>query len=130
MAENGVFLVWTLEDAIREIPGAAVHTWKVAGRTAIPAGRYRVQTTWSPRFKRPLPLVLDVPGFAGVRIGHAGNDHEDTDGCILCGLHRGPGVIGSSVAGGSLVCGRIADAEARGEDVWITIRNPESLRKA
>lgn len=73
---NDIFECFTLEDKVREI--------KYAGITAIPAGTYKVIVTWSPRFKRQLPLLIDVPGFDGVRI-HPGNDHTDTEGCILVG---------------------------------------------
>lgn len=71
---DGQFVCYTVEDAVRPS--------KVYGKTAIPAGVYKVTVTYSPRFKKPLPLLLNVPGYEGVRI-HAGNKHEDTEGCLL-----------------------------------------------
>ena len=83
---DGRFECWILEDFVRP-EGAA----KVPGATAIPAGVYEVKITHSPRFGRPLPLVVGVPGFEGIRI-HAGNTHRDTEGCLLPGTSaaRGP----------------------------------------
>ena len=52
----------------------------------IPAGEYRVCITYSPRFHRDLPLVMDVPNRSGIRI-HPGNYPKDTSGCILVGLN-------------------------------------------
>lgn len=62
---------------------------KIKARTAIPAGRYVVAMTWSPKYGRMVPEVQHVPGFVGIRI-HAGNDNSDTEGCILPGLQRDP----------------------------------------
>lgn len=93
---NGRWCCWTLEDELREQPGQPVERWKVKGSTAIPSGTYEVQITRSARFKTDLPLLLDVPGFTGIRI-HAGNTHKDTSGCLLVGLRRGElGFIGMS----------------------------------
>jgi hypothetical protein len=50
----------------------------------IPLGVYPIEYTWSPKFKRLLPL-LKVPHRKGIRI-HAGNSAADTKGCILLGL--------------------------------------------
>lgn len=73
---DDAFQCWTLEDIARPI--------KIPGNTAIPAGTYKVIITESNRFKRRLPLLVDVPGFAGIRI-HPGNCATDTEGCILVG---------------------------------------------
>ncbi len=73
---DGVFQCWTLEDVVRPA--------KIAHETAVPAGTYKVSITESNRFKRRLPLLVDVPGFEGIRI-HPGNCAADTDGCILVG---------------------------------------------
>lgn len=79
---DGERVCWTLEDrALRD--GEP----KVAGRSAIPPGRYRVTWAWSPRFQRQTLRLHDVPGFEGILI-HAGNRSKDTEGCILVGLTR------------------------------------------
>lgn len=48
----------------------------------IPALIYRVQVTRSPRFKRLLPLLSQVPGRSGIRF-HRGSQPEHSKGCIL-----------------------------------------------
>ena len=48
----------------------------------IPCGTYEVKVTWSPKFKRMLPLVLNVPGRSGIRV-HRGTKPEHSRGCIL-----------------------------------------------
>lgn len=77
---DGAYFCDTLEDTVRTGE-------KIAGKTAIPAGTYKVKITWSPRFKRYLPEILNVPNFSGVRI-HAGNSALDTEGCVLLGLNK------------------------------------------
>lgn len=75
----------TLEDVVRSGE-------KVYGQTAIPAGKYKVKKTYSPRFKKKLPEILNVPGFSGVRI-HSGNTAKDTEGCLLLGLNKAKGAV-------------------------------------
>lgn len=68
---------------------------KIYGNTAIPYGRYRVILTWSEKFKRILPEVLNVNHFTAIRI-HAGNSPGDTLGCILVGENRVKGGLVNS----------------------------------
>lgn len=78
---NGEFFCYTLEDADRFLETGGE---KVMGQTAIPRGLYQLVLNESRRFERLLPLLINVPQFAGVRI-HPGNTHRDTEGCILVG---------------------------------------------
>ena len=48
----------------------------------VPALIYRVQVTQSPRFKRLLPILTQVPGRSGIRF-HRGTKPEHSKGCIL-----------------------------------------------
>ena len=48
----------------------------------IPAGTYPIVVTWSPKFKRMMPIVLNVPGRSGIRF-HRGTKPEHSRGCIL-----------------------------------------------
>ena len=48
----------------------------------IPALIYSVQVTQSPRFKRLLPILQQVPGRTGIRV-HRGTKPEHSKGCIL-----------------------------------------------
>lgn len=85
--DSWTWLCWTLEDVVREVPGQPVASWKIKGRTAIPRGTYPIRVTRSNRFGVDLPLLLDVPGFEGIRI-HGGNTAADTEGCILVAHHH------------------------------------------
>jgi hypothetical protein len=77
---DDVFECFICEDAVRDE--------KIKGITAIPYGTYEVVVSYSPRFGRYLPLLLNVPNYTGVRI-HKGNVHEDTEGCLLPGVRKG-----------------------------------------
>ena len=103
---------FTLEDVVRET--------KIPNETAIPEGKYRVITTYSERFKRVLPLLLDVPGFTGIRI-HSGNDNSDTSGCILVGQTHGFDWIGQSRKAFDLLYAKIVTALKAGMEIEIEI---------
>lgn len=48
----------------------------------IPALIYKVSVTQSPRFRRLLPYLNQVPGRSGIRV-HRGTRPEHSKGCIL-----------------------------------------------
>jgi hypothetical protein len=109
---NDEFVCDTLEDTVREV--------KVKGKTAIPSGIYDIIVTFSNRFQRSMPLLLDVPNFVGVRI-HSGNSSDDTEGCILCGKNTVKGGLTSSRVYTSMVYSIIHKALSSGEAVTIEI---------
>lgn len=98
---DSIYFCDTLEDTVRGLPpqcpdtarnqSCACHE-KVYSQTAIPAGTYRVTLEQSPRFKRVLPYLHDVPHFMGVLI-HSGNTAKDSAGCILVGRNKVKGQV-------------------------------------
>lgn len=82
---------WVLEDTAR------AYGVKIPGKTALPAGMYRVAYTYSPKFKRNmLHLHTDTTKyncqrggvtFTGIRV-HGGNTVADTEGCPIVGKCR------------------------------------------
>ena len=48
----------------------------------VPALIYRVTVTQSPKFRRLLPCLVQVPGRSGIRV-HRGTKPEHSLGCIL-----------------------------------------------
>ena len=86
---NDKYFCDTLEDTVRELNTI---NDKIKHKTAIPKGKYKVVVTMSPRFKRLLPLLLNVPFFEGIRI-HRGNDENDTSGCIIVGENKIKGKV-------------------------------------
>ena len=111
----------TLEPPVRE-----VKTKSRGGITqkpfAIPEGRYPVVITYSPKFKKWLPLLLNVPQFSGIRI-HAGNTPRDTAGCILVGENKLVGQLLNSTLWLNRLKQKIVEAKERGEGVWISIKS-------
>jgi hypothetical protein len=105
---NGVFECYTLEDKEREV--------KIKNETAIPKGVYIVGITLSNRFKKMLPILMNVPNFEGVRI-HPGNSNHDTEGCILVGTTRSVDFIGNSRKAFNKLFAKMKTAK----DITITI---------
>lgn len=120
---NGSYFCDTLEDTCRPIRDIRD---KVVGRTAIPAGEYPVFWTRSPRFRRYLPELREVPWFSGIKI-HAGNTPEDTRGCILVGKRYRDGFISASKATLEALCMKISSAIARGDTCRIIVKDADPL---
>lgn len=106
----------TLEDPVRDLTREV----KVPGETAIPPGRYRVILNVSPKFKRELPRLLDVPGFEGILI-HRGNTAENTAGCILVGENKVKGKVINSTKYEEMIIDLIRKAIQRKEAIFITV---------
>lgn len=83
---NNKLICYMLEDKdrglLQQMSIEEIKKKKVYAITAIPLGKYEVVITYSNRFKKDLPLLLNVPGYEGVRI-HPGNTAENTEGCLL-----------------------------------------------
>ena len=84
---NGSFICFTCEDAH--------HETKIAGKTRIPAGTYKIDirneggltkryASRYPDIHKGMLWLRDVPGFEWIYI-HVGNTHRHTGGCILVG---------------------------------------------
>ena len=84
---DGVYFCDTLEDLPRDV--------KIANETCIPQGKYKVILNESNRFRRIMPLLLNVPNFEGIRI-HSGNTAANTSGCILVGKNTIKGQLTDS----------------------------------
>jgi hypothetical protein len=105
------FFCHTLEDEIR--PDGV----KVYGKTAIKAGRYKVILTRSYRFKRIMPLIVDVPMFTGIRL-HGGNSSIDTSGCPLVAFNTDYKKIWGTAE--KALTKRLQEHDG---DIYITIKN-------
>ena len=117
---DGAAECFTIEDKDRNLELGGV---KIQNKTAIPKGVYEVQVTYSNRFKRDMPILLNVPQFTGVRI-HTGNTAEDTEGCIIVGsvnTTQKDGFIGNSKVAFNKLFPKIVKAINDGEKVTVEI---------
>nr|DAI00533.1 MAG TPA: hypothetical protein [Caudoviricetes sp.] len=98
---DGDFFCHTIEDKVRELPSNCPQTSiglsckckeKVYAQTAIPKGTYKVTMEYSPKFKRVLPLLHNVPHFLGILI-HSGTDENSSAGCIIVGMNKVKGKV-------------------------------------
>lgn len=86
---DGTFQCYGLEDTVRDV--------KIKGRTAIPAGTYKLGINrtggMNTAYKKHFPDMHEgmieiraIPNFSLVYI-HIGNTHDDTEGCLLVGTY-------------------------------------------
>ena len=112
------YIADTLEDRVRP------EGEKVYGKTAIPEGTYEVKLSYSPRFKKILPEILNVPNFSGIRI-HSLNKAEESEGCIGVGEWNGKDtnwISNSRIAFNELMS-LLQKAANNKEKITITINN-------
>lgn len=93
---DGCYYCDVLEDTDRgldnDMEESEILKKKVKGQTAIPTGTYPVKITYSPKYKKNMPLIENVKGYSGIRI-HSGNTHKDTSGCLLVGKNKEVGKV-------------------------------------
>lgn len=121
---DGEYVCDTLEDKDRGLDQSMsleeIKKKKVYSETAIPTGRYQIIWSYSAKFKKTMPLVMNVPGYQGIRI-HSGNTHVDTAGCLLLGENKVVGKVINSVK----TCNRVLPIIKKGCEegkVYITIK--------
>lgn len=112
------YIADTLEDRVRP------EGEKVYGKTAIPEGSYQVVLSYSPRFKKILPEILNVPNFTGIRI-HCGNSSADSSGCVLVGTWDGKKEdwVGNSRIAFDELMSLLEKATNNKEKITITVNN-------
>lgn len=97
---DDVYFCDTIEDTVRDLNKNGKFDngeKKVHSKTAIPYGTYEIKWTYSPRFKKYTPQLMNVPSFEGIRI-HAGNTSADTEGCLILGKNKQVGKVLNSRA--------------------------------
>lgn len=94
---------------------------KIYGKTAIPTGKYVVTMTYSPKFRKVLPLVNDVKCFSGIRI-HPLNTAEQSLGCIGVGKNTKVGMVTNSTFWTNKLIDKINEALKHGEMIILEIK--------
>lgn len=124
MFVNGEYFCDTLEDKVRDLNKDGdlndKGEGKVYGETAIPYGEYEVVVKHSPKFKRMLPRLLNVPHFEGILI-HRGNTAKDSAGCILVGENKVKGKVINSTIYENKLTALCHVAQLKGERIIIAI---------
>lgn len=120
---DGTFFSNTLEDKNRDVNKNGKFDngeTKVYGETCIPFGTYKIVVNMSPKFKRELPRLLNVPSFEGVLI-HRGNTAKDSAGCILVGENKVVGKVINSTPYEERLVKMMKTAISKGEEIIIEI---------
>lgn len=119
---DGAHECYTIEDTDRFLEERG-RSAKIYGKTAIPRGMYPVVISYSPRFKKELIEIKDVPHFEGIRI-HTGNTAEDTEGCIIVGSMNesdDDGFVGNSKKAYEKLHEKVEEALEKEDEVWLEV---------
>lgn len=101
--------------------------------SAIPPGRYKIELAPSPKFlaaaehdpwidlyAKQMPHIIGIPGRSLIMF-HWGNTPDNTDGCVLVGLHHDVDTVGESrKAFESLYT--LIEAPAKAGECWINVQ--------
>ena len=121
---DGKYFSDTIEDVNRDLnkdgdlldPGES----KVYAQTCIPLGTYDVIVNRSPKMKRDLPRLLNVPHFEGILI-HRGSSEKSSAGCIIIGENKVVGKVINSVKYEDALVSVLKHAQNSGEKITIEI---------
>jgi hypothetical protein len=123
------FLCNTLEDTVRDLHDInhdgdfdEEGEGKIYGKTAIPEGRYKIINSFSKKLKRRLPILLEVPGYTGIRI-HGGKNETWTEGCILVGQNEIKGGLINYGYWETNILNLVQEYADKKEKVYITIKS-------
>jgi hypothetical protein len=121
---DGKFECYCIEDKDRglldSMSETEVKSKKIYAKTAIPKGRYNVVISFSNRFKKYLPEILNVKGYLGIRI-HPGNTAADSEGCLLPGTTKAKDFVGNSRIAFDALFKKMKAVEKK-EKIYITIK--------
>lgn len=121
---NGIKECYILEDKDRGLKQTdsleSINKRKIMHLTAIPSGRYRVVISFSNRFQKYLPELLEVPGYAGIRI-HSGNSADSSSGCLITGQTKAKDFVGNSRLAFDSLFKKLKAVEKK-EKIYITIK--------
>ena len=121
---NNKYFCEILEDTDRGLKNSMsleeIKKIKIKDQTCIPYGKYQILMTYSPKYKKIMPLVNNVKGFEGIRI-HSGNTNKDTSGCLLPGFNKIKGQVINSRETFNKLYSLIQTATNNKENVTIEI---------
>lgn len=122
---DGKYFCDTLEDTDRNLKQtdsiSSIKKVKVPNKTAIPTGTYELIVNMSPKFKRRLPRLLNVPGFDGILI-HRGNSDRETSGCLLVGENKIVGKVINSTKYETKLVSILTERQNKGEAIEIEVQ--------
>lgn len=121
---NGKYFAFSIEDydrgLLQSMSLEEIAKIKVPKQTAIPKGRYEVTMTYSNRFKRFMVEIMNVKGFAGIRM-HTANSARDVEGCIGAAYEDSSDGFAGNSAKASEKLEKDIELALKKEKVWLTV---------